>query len=173
MSGSPTISAVFAQRIVVGVAELAVTNQPAAVLSTYALGSCIGIVAYDAVARAGGLLHLMLPDSSISPEKAAKQPAMFADTGVPALFNNLAGVRAQRGRVALYIAGGASVLSGPDSFQIGERNTAVVKKTLGVYGCRIVGWETGGFVNRTLHLNVANGELSVKTPDRTFSVSLA
>lgn len=172
MSGSPSISAVFAQRIVVGVAELAVTNQSAAVLSTYALGSCIGVVAYDSASRAGGLLHLMLPDSTISPEKAARQPAMFADTGIPALFNSLAGVRAQRSRTALYVAGGASVLSGPDSFQIGERNATVVRRMLGVYGCRIVGFEVGGFVNRTLHLNIASGELTVKMPDRTFTVAL-
>lgn len=173
MAGSPTISLVFAQRIVVGVSELAVTNQTAAVLSTYALGSCIGIVAYDAAARAAGLLHLMLPDSSIAAEKAARQPAMFADTGIPALFNSLAGVRAQRNRTTLYVAGGASVLSGPDAFQIGERNAVAVRRILSVYGCRIVGFEVGGFVNRTLHLNVGTGELSVKMPDRTFAVSLA
>jgi len=172
MAGSPTISAIFAQRIVVGVAELAVTNQTAAVLSTYALGSCIGIVAYDSLARAAGLLHLMLPDSTISPEKAARQPAMFADTGIPALFNSLVGVRAQRSRTTLFVAGGASVLSGPDSFQIGERNAAVVRRTLAVYGCRIAGYEVGGLVNRTLHLNVGTGELTIKMPDRTFTVAL-
>ncbi|MEO0054205.1 MAG: hypothetical protein RLZZ50_152 [Verrucomicrobiota bacterium] len=173
MAGSPTISAVFAPRIVVGVAELAVTNQTAATLSTYALGSCIGLVAYDPLARAAGLLHLMLPDSTISPEKAARQPAMFADTGVPALFNAMAGVRAQRSRINLYVAGGASVLSGPDSFQIGERNAVAVRRTLAVYGCRIAGFEVGGVVNRTLHLNVGTGELTIKMPDRTFSASLA
>lgn len=172
MAGSPTISAVFTQRIVVGVAELAVTNQAGAILSTYALGSCIGLVAYDALSRAAGLLHLMLPDSTISPEKAARQPAMFADTGVPALFNSLVGVRAQRSRTTLYIAGGASVLSGPDSFQIGERNAAAVRRILAVYGCRVVGVETGGFVNRTLHLDVGSGQLTVKMPDRTLTVAM-
>lgn len=172
MSGSPTISAVFTQRIIVGVAELAVTNQSAAVLSTYALGSCIGVVAYDPIARAAGLLHLMLPDSALAPEKAQRQPAMFADTGIPALFNSLAGVRAQRGRTALFLAGGASVLSGPDSFQIGERNAVAVRRTLSVYGCRIAGMELGGFVNRTLHLSLATGELTVKMPDRTLTFSL-
>ena len=172
MAGSPTISAIFAQRIVVGVAELAVTNQTAAVLSTYALGSCIGLVAYDPLARAAGLLHLMLPDSTISPEKAARQPAMFADTGIPALFNSLAGVRAQRSRATLFVAGGASVLSGPDSFQIGERNAAVVRRMLSVYGCRIAGYEVGGIVNRTLHLNVGTGELTIKMPDKTLTFAL-
>jgi chemotaxis protein CheD len=172
MAGSPTLSAIITPRLVVGVAELAVTNQSGAVLSTYALGSCIGLVAYDPVARAAGLLHLMLPDSTISPEKAARQPAMFADTGVPALFNALQGVRAQRSRTVLYIAGGASVLSGPDSFQIGERNAAAVRRLISVYGCRVLAYEVGGFVNRTLHLDIGTGRLTVKMPDRTLTVAL-
>jgi chemotaxis protein CheD len=173
MAGAPTLSAVFTQRIVVGVAELAVTNQLGAVLSTYALGSCIGVVAYDTGTRAAGLLHLMLPDSTISPEKAARQPAMFADTGVPALFNGLTGVRAQRSRTTLFIAGGASVLNGPDSFQIGDRNATAVRRLLAVYGCRIVGNETGGSVNRTLHLDVGTGQLTIKMPDRTLTFGMA
>lgn len=173
MAGSPTIASLFTQRIVVGVAELAVANQGAVVLSTYALGSCVGVVAYDPVARAGGLLHLMLPESKLAPEKAAKQPAMFADTGIPALFNSLVGVRAQRSRTIIFIAGGASVLSGTDTFLIGERNVTAVRRVLAVYGCHISGTEVGGYQNRTLHLNIANGELSVKMPDRTLAYTLA
>jgi chemotaxis protein CheD len=172
MSGSPTIGSIFAQRIVVGVAELAVASQSSATLSTYALGSCIGLVAYDTIAKAGGLLHLMLPDSTLSPAKAAAQPAMFADTGIPALFNALNGVRAQRARINLFMAGGACVLSGPDSFKIGERNVAAVRKMLTVYGCRLVGGEVGGTNNRTLHLNLSTGGLTIKLPDKTIEVAL-
>jgi chemotaxis protein CheD len=142
-------------------------------ISTFALGSCIGLVAYDPVAKAGGLLHLMLPDSALSPEKAATQPAMFADTGIPLLFNALIGVRAQRARVNLFMAGGASVLSGPDTFKIGERNIVAVRRMLSVYGCRLVGGEIAGTVNRTLHLELGTGMLTVKLPDRTLTVSLA
>jgi len=173
MAGSPSINSIFAQRIVVGVAEFAVANQPLVTISTYALGSCIGIVAYDAVAQTGGLLHLMLPDSALSAAKAAAQPAMFADTGIPVLFNGLTGMRAQVGRCKLYVAGGASVLSGPDSFKIGERNIVAVRRMLGVYGCHIVGAEVGGTVNRTLHLELGTGKLTLKMPNRTFTVSLA
>ncbi len=173
MSGSPTIGSLFTQRIVVGVAELAVANQAAVTLSTYALGSCVGVVAYDASARAGGLLHLMLPDSTLSAEKAARQPAMFADTGIPALFNALGGVRAQRSRTTLFIAGGASVLSGPDTFLIGERNVKAVRSILAVYGCKLAGAEVGGTQNRTLHLNLGTGELTIKLPDRTLTIGLA
>jgi len=173
MAGSPSISPFFAQRIVVGVAEFAVANQPLMTISTYALGSCVGLVAYDAVAQTGGLLHLMLPDSSLSAAKAAVQPAMFADTGIPVLFNGLTGMKAQLRRCKLYLAGGASVLSGPDSFKIGERNIAAVRRMLSVYGCRIAGEEVGGTVNRTLHLELGTGQLTLKMPDRTITVSLA
>lgn len=173
MAGSPSIASLFAQRVVVGVADYAVVNQAQMIISTYALGSCIGVVAYDSSVQVGGLLHLMLPESSLSPEKAGTQPAMFADTGIPLLFNSLASMRAQRSRTQIFIAGGASVLSGPDSFKIGERNIVAVKKMLSVYGCRIAGSEVSGTVNRTLHLEIGTGQLTIKLPDRTLTVSLA
>ncbi|HRE80406.1 MAG TPA: chemotaxis protein CheD, partial [Opitutaceae bacterium] len=74
MPGAPTVSALFAQRVVIGVGDLAVSNNPQVTLSTYALGSCVGVIAFDPITRAGGILHIMLPDSLISPEKSAKQP---------------------------------------------------------------------------------------------------
>jgi chemotaxis protein CheD len=63
MSGAPSIAAVFAQRVVIGVGDMAVSNNRNSVLSTYALGSCIGLIAYDPVAMCGGILHLMLPEA--------------------------------------------------------------------------------------------------------------
>ena len=173
MAGAPTIANLFTQRLVVGVGELAVSNAPAVTISTYALGSCVGLVAYDAGLRVGGILHLMLPESTLSPEKAASKPAMFADTGVPALFRALAGLRADRLRTRLFIAGGACVLSGPDTFKIGERNAAATQRMLSVYGCSVVGRELGGTVNRTLHLHVGTGQLTIKLPDQTLTFSLA
>jgi chemotaxis protein CheD len=53
---------------------------------TYALGSCLGITVYDPVARVAGMLHVMLPLSTIAPDKAVVNPYMFVDTGVPKLF---------------------------------------------------------------------------------------
>ncbi len=173
MAGSPTISMMFAQRVVIGVGDLAVSNNNMVTLTTYALGSCVGMVAYDPVTRAGGILHLMLPDSSISAEKAIRQPAMFADTGLPLFLKELAGVKAERSRIKIYIAGGACVLSGPDTFKIGERNSTAVKAWLSAQGLRTAGIDLGGTVNRTLHLELATGMLSVKLPDRMDKIALA
>ncbi len=172
MAGAPTIGALFSQRVIIGVGDLAVSNNANVTLSTYALGSCVGIIAYDPTAKAGGILHLMLPDSTISPDKAIKQPAMFADTGLPLLFKGLIGVRADRTRMRLFVAGGASVLNGADPFKIGERNSLAVDKYLKANGFKVVGQDLGGSVNRTVHLEIGTGKVNLKMPDRTENFSL-
>jgi chemotaxis protein CheD len=151
---------------------MAVSNNSIVTLSTYALGSCVGVIVYDPVSKAGGILHLMLPDSSISPDKALKQPAMFADTGLPMLFKSLLGVRADRSRMRLFTAGGASVLNGADPFKIGERNSAAVDKYLRANGFKVVGQDLGGSVNRTVHLEIGTGKVNLKMPDRIENFSL-
>lgn len=174
MPGAPTIAALFAQRLVVGVGDLTVSNNPAMTISTYALGSCVGIVAYDAGVRVGGLLHLMLPESSVSPQKAVTQPAMFADTGLPLFVRSLFSLRADRSRLRLYVAGGANVLlTANDSFRIGERNIQATLEYLSRNGFRVVHRDVGGTINRTLHLDMATGCVNVKTPVGSDSFSLA
>lgn len=173
MAGSPTIASLFAQRVVIGVGDLAVSNNTQVVLSTYALGSCIGVVAYDAIAKAGGILHLMLPESTISPDKALKQPAMFADTGLVHFFRALSGLRAERARLKLFVAGGASVISGNDPFRIGERNARVTLDFLAKHGYHVCHTATGGTINRTLHLEMSTGSVTLKTPTENGQLSLA
>src|SRR5437868_7492946 len=85
--------------LVVGVADMAVSNDPSAELITYSLGSCLGISVYDPVKKIGGLLHIMLPDSTIDALKAESQPFMFVDTGVPKLFQSLFSLGAERSRI--------------------------------------------------------------------------
>lgn len=168
-----TVASLFAQRVVVGIGELSVSNDPSLTLSTYALGSCVGVVAYDPALQVGGLLHLMLPDSSISAEKAAKQPAMFVDTGLPLLFRSLVGLRAEPSRLNVLLAGGAAVLTGNDQFKIGERNARATLDLLMRNRVHISHRILGGTTNRTLHLDVATGTVKVKTPQGLDSYSLA
>ena len=172
MAGAPSVSAIFSQRVVVGVGDMAVSNNEMVTLSTYALGSCVGVIAYDPSTHSGGILHLMLPQSGISPEKALKQPAMFADTGLPALFKALAGVRADPSRLHLFLAGGASVMNGADPFKIGERNSAATLNYLRAHGYVVAGQDLGHNVNRTIHLEIGTGHVTLKRPDRTEQFSL-
>ncbi|HVS51306.1 MAG TPA: chemotaxis protein CheD [Opitutaceae bacterium] len=171
--GSPTIADLFAQRVVVGVGDMGVSNNPSFTLSTYALGSCVGIAAYDPTAKVGGLLHIMLPDSSISADKAQRQPAMFADTGLPLLMNSLVGLRAEPSRLRLMLAGGASVLNVADNFKIGERNIRATSDWLRKHGFAVRHAVLGGTINRTVYLNVGTGAITLKMPNVNETLSLA
>ncbi len=173
MPGSPTIASLFAQRVVIGVGDVAASNSTSVTLSTYALGSCVAVVAYDPPAHAGGILHLMLPESAIAPDKAAIQPAMFADTGFPVLLDKLAGLRADARRCKLFLAGGASVMQGTDPFKIGARNIEAVKQHVTQRGLCVVAVALGGVVNRTVHLDINSGLVTVRTPNSVETLSLA
>ena len=162
--GAPTLAALagFERKLIVGVGGLAVSNNQSLVLSTYSLGSCLGISIYDPVSRAGGLLHAMLPDSSINPEKAAEQPAMFVDTGVCALFRAAYELKAQKHRVQICVVGGAQFLDKTGFFNIGQRNYNCLKQLLEEHGLAVQAEDVGGLVSRTIHLNLGTGEVRLK-----------
>lgn len=173
MGGSPSIAGLFAQRVVIGVGDMAVSNNSQSILTTYALGSCVGVMAYDPTVKVAGILHLMLPDSTISPEKAAGQPAMFADTGLPLLFRALIGLRGEPRRMRIMVAGGASVLNGQDPFKIGERNAKAATEWLLARNVLIRQRHLGGTVNRTVHLEVDTGTVTLKMPSGLETFTLA
>ena len=114
--------------IVVGISDLKCSRQLNDVIITYALGSCIAVVIYDPVAQVGGMLHCMLPDSTLDKTKAAASPGMFADTGVPLLFKSCYQLGAEKKRMIVKIAGGASVLNDADYFRIGQKNITAMRK---------------------------------------------
>jgi len=170
---APTIAPLFALRVVVGVGDMSASNNPAITLSTYALGSCVAVLLYDPASQAGALLHLMLPESKLSPEKALAQPAMFADTGLPMTLRSFQGVRGDLTRVRIFLAGGASVFCTNDTFKIGERNLRATTGLLSRYGLRAHHAAVGGTINRTVHLNLGTGAVTLKTPDATETWLLA
>ena len=53
----------MADLIKVGMADYKDGRSPSTLIS-YGLGSCIGVSLYDPVKKVGGLLHIMLPDST-------------------------------------------------------------------------------------------------------------
>ncbi len=132
------------------------------VLITYALGSCIGVAVYDPRVKVGGLLHFMLPDSSLDLNKAREKPAMFADTGVPFLFKSCYRLGAEKRRMIVKIAGGASILDDSNHFWIGQKNIIALKKIFWKNNVLADGDDTGGYYNRTISLDIATGKVVVK-----------
>lgn len=149
--------------MVIDIADLAVSADPTAHLITYSLGSCIGLTIWDPAAHVGGMLHYMLPDSQLSPEKARVTPGMFCDTGVPMLFRTAYELGASKHRLIVKVAGGSQLLDEAGIFNIGKRNYLALRKLLWKNGVLISGESVGGSISRTLKLEVATGEVSVKT----------
>jgi chemotaxis protein CheD len=149
--------------LVVGVADMVVSNDSAAVLVTYSLGSCLGITVYDPVQKVGGLLHIMLPDSKINAEKAASAPSMFVDTGVPRLFHAFYNLGGDKRRVVIKVAGGAQLLDERGVFNIGERNFQAFTALLARNGYSVQGQNVGGLSSRTLRLDLTTGDVTIKS----------
>ena len=152
------------QTLVVGVADMVVSNDSGAEIVTYSLGSCLGVTIYDPVKKTGGLLHLMLPDSKIDAAKAVSAPFMFVDTGVPRLFHAAYKLGADRNRLVVKVAGGAQLLDQQGIFNIGIRNFDALGKLLAQNGLKAHATDVGGLSSRTMRLDLTNGSVTVKTP---------
>ncbi len=74
------------------------------IIVTHALGSCLGVAVHDPVANVGGLLHAMMPEGRMSQEKAAANPFMFVDTGIPTFFRQLYDAGGVKNRLVVKVA---------------------------------------------------------------------
>lgn len=149
--------------LIVGISDIKVSNTLDDVIITYALGSCIGISVYDPVAKVGGLLHYMLPDSTLDEKKARENPAMFADTGIPTLFKACYRLGAEKRRMIVKAAGGASILDDTNFFRIGQKNIMAMRKIFWKNNVMITSEDTGANHNRTVRLEVATGKTLVRS----------
>jgi chemotaxis protein CheD len=147
--------------VTVGISDCAVSRDPAATLTTYALGSCIAVAVYDPVAGVAGLLHFMLPESSLDAAKAQSKPFMYADTGIPMLFRRAYELGAQKQRMSVVIAGGAQVLDPNNTFNIGKRNHLAVRKVLWKAGVMVNYEDVGGTAPRNLRIEASSGSIFV------------
>ncbi len=147
----------------VDIADFKVSADTRDVLVTYSLGSCIGVSIWDPEVKVGGMIHYMLPESSISPDKAKANPAMFADTGIPRLFRAAYELGAVKKRLVVKAAGGSQLLDDNGTFNIGKRNYVMLRKLFWKNGILIDAEDVGGSISRTLRLDVGTGRVTLKT----------
>ncbi|HET98502.1 MAG TPA: chemotaxis protein CheD [Desulfurivibrio alkaliphilus] len=153
-------------KIVVGISDMKVSNNPEDVLITYSLGSCIGVAIWDPVAKVAGLLHYMLPDSSLDKGKAQAKPFMFADTGIPLLFKETYKFGAVKTRLVVKVVGGSQIMDNSGIFNIGKRNNAVLRKMFWKNNIMITKEDVGGSSNRTISIAVGSGLTTLKVSGR-------
>lgn len=149
--------------VYVEIGDFKVVKDPG-ILITMSLGSCVGVVIYDSIAKIGGLAHIMLPDSSLSKIQTDKKK--FADTGIRLLIDEMIKYGAIRSRMISKIAGGARMFetSMPDSIMsICDKNVESVKRVLVEEKIHLIVEDTGKNYGRTLEFYTATGKLIVKS----------
>lgn len=157
-------------QLTVGIGEWAIASGADDVIKTYALGSCLAVIITDVKIGITGLIHIALPDSSIDPEKAKRQPGYFADSGLPLMIEEMKKLGSVRANVRVKIAGGAAVMDAKGIFDIGKRNLLATKRILWNSSLGAIAEDTGGDISRTVSVNARDGETLISSGNRQWQI---
>jgi len=142
--------------IAVGMADLKVGQAPTTIATN--LGSCIGVCLYSEGKKAGGLLHLMLPNSNGANPATIKE-AKYADTGIPKLLRELKkSYGIEKSELTAKIFGGGKILKGM-AHNIGDDNEKAVREILKSLGIRIIAAKTGGEKGYRVSFELDSGKI--------------
>ena len=147
----------------IGISEYKILSSPG-VLVTYGLGSCLGIVLYDAESKSGGMAHTLLPEPR--PGMDTERKTKFVTTAIKLMLEELIAQGCRQESLVAKLFGGANMFSGlqsPDKETIGQRNTRVAKETLVAIGIPLIAEDTGGSFGRTLEFDLNSGQVMVRS----------
>lgn len=154
-------------RIVVGVADMAISRDRDACIITHALGSCIGVTVFDPVAGVGGMLHFLLPTAANDEARTPEKAMMFGETGIPLLFRSCYELGARKERMIVCAAGGAEILDDDGHFKVGTRNRTLLRKIFWKNNVLLAAEDTGGQISRTLTLSMSDGTIEIRNRGTT------
>ncbi|MCD6134236.1 MAG: chemotaxis protein CheD [Candidatus Omnitrophica bacterium] len=150
------------EKIIVPMAGLAVAEAPQ-ILSTLALGSCMGIILYDRYAKIGGLAHCMLPNSKTATHEYT--PGKYVDTAIEELIAKLEKKGVKSKSLSAVLVGGADMfphISHKLGLNIGEGNLEAARRELGKRHIKIEKEDTGGSIGRTVEFDLQTGKLMIR-----------
>ena len=104
--------------------EYFVFNEDVLIMTT--LGSCIATCLWDRQAKIGGMNHFMLPDNG----GGASDSGRYGSYAMELLINEMLKMGASRLTLEAKVFGGGAVISGMNTINVGERNTAFVMEYL-------------------------------------------
>ncbi len=126
------------------------------------LGPCVGLAVYDRETRAGGLIHILLPEPPLS--ESAFQLEKYATTGLPMFLAALREEGAASHRMRTCLAGGALIgpLAARDlNLDLGRRTCEKALASLNRAGIAIDRLETGGCLPTRIGLDMHSGRFSI------------
>jgi chemotaxis protein CheD len=132
------------------------------------LGSCVGIMLFDARRKMGSMGHIVLPASN---GRATDQTlGKFADTALPLMLQQMKeGIKGER-RIVAKIAGGASMFGvGSQTNNIGLLNKQAVETLLKAANIPIIACDLGGEKGRRVTFDLVTGEVTIEVQDRPMT----
>lgn len=160
----------MSETVRVGMGDLNVCSAPDSII-TLGLGSCVGIVLYDPIAKKAGMLHAMLPDSTRIQNNTNRYK--FVDTGLDDLLVKLTALGVVRSRLVAKLAGGAQMFafgSQNEMCRIGDKNVEASKKRLAQLRIPLVAEDTGLTYGRTVEFFPETGEYKIKAVGKDIKV---
>lgn len=121
------------------------------------LGSCIAACIWDSRVRAGGMNHFMLPEGD-----AAEGGGRYGSYAMELLINHLLKLGARRESMQAKVFGGAQVMAGFTSMNVGERNTKFVLDYLAMERIPVVSQDVLDIHPRKVCFFPASGKALVK-----------
>lgn len=155
--------------IIVSISDMKATNRAKDVLVTHALGSCLGLAAYDPAAGVAGLIHCLLPVARDG-KGMVKNPYMYVNTGVPQMMRALFNRGATRETLILKAAGCGRMMHISNQFDTGANNFAALKKLLQVNDMNLAAEDVGGTIPRTMRLYTETGRVVISSCGRSWEL---
>jgi len=149
-------------QIVVGISDFKTSKSLKDEVITYALGSCVGVAAYDAKSQIGGMLHYLLPFPNKDEIVSENDVLKYGSIAIPQLFQELYKLGAQKNRLKVVIAGGGNFIKLLGCTPVGDKNIAIARRLFLRNKIMLKGHVVGKNVPITLSLRILDGQILVK-----------
>ena len=126
------------------------------------LGSCVAACIQDRSAGIGGMNHFMLPDDGADVAQAASDAMRYGAYAMEVLINELIKAGGRRERLEAKVFGGAAVLAGMTTMNIGDRNSTFVRRYLALEKIPILAEDLQGEHPRKVAFMPRTGQVMVK-----------
>lgn len=135
--------------------EFFVADEDLLVMTT--LGSCIAACLWDREKRVGGMNHFLLPDSG-----GGADSGRYGSFAMDLLIGEMVKRGSTRSTMEAKVFGGGAVISGMNSINVGERNTAFVLDYLRTERITVVSKDVLDIYPRKVCFLPASGKAMVK-----------
>ena len=125
------------------------------------LGSCVAACIRDPHTAVGGMNHFMLPEGG-DPHDLMSATARYGTYAMEVLINQLVKLGANRARLTAKVFGGAAVLRGFTTVNVGEANSEFVLDYLREERIRVVSQDLRGLYPRKVYFFPHSGRVLVK-----------